>query len=102
MKSCSSFMTLLFVLGLVLLAIGVCLGISAYIVIPLMLVLFALDDAIGEIGGHDTTSLRWKTTMTVVVSIIALLLAIFLGQLWMPLLVLVLAALAFSLWVIWT
>lgn len=102
MRSFPSFLTLLCGLGLVLLAVGVCLGISACIVIPLMLTLFTLDDAVGEIGGHDTTSLRWKTTMTVAVSVIALLLAIFLGQLWMPLLALVLAAIAFALWVIWT
>lgn len=102
MKSCPSFVTLLFILGLVLLAVGVCLGISACVVIPLMLVLFWLDDAIGEIGGHDTTSMRWKNTMTVAVSVIALLLAIFLWQLWMPLILLVVAAFAFCMWVIWT
>lgn len=102
MRSCPSFVTVLFILGLVLLAVGVCLGISACVVIPLMLVLFALDDAIGEIGGHDTTSMRWKNTMTIAVSVIALLLAIFLGQLWMPLILLVVAAFAFCMWVIWT
>lgn len=102
MRSFPSFLTLLCGLGLVLLAVGICLGISACIVVPVMLALFALDDAIGEIGGHDTTSTRWKTTITVVISGIALPLMVILGQLWLPLAVLPITVVAFVLWVVWT
>lgn|GEM_PF-3962233 len=102
MRTCPSLLKMLPIMVLILITVGICLGISACIVVPVMLALFALDDAIGEIGGHDTTSLRWKTTVTVVISGIGLLLLAILGQLWLPLVVLPITVVAFMLWVVWT